>query len=248
MSVTTYSKNIFETGTGSLTAGAAHADYPLARIWDRNISDIFKTTAAVTTEIQADQGASGNIALDTCIIASGHNLAGELIDIQHSPDGAVWTNGIAQFAGTAGNIIKTLTGGTKRYWRVKITSPSNAVEIPEIFFTPAYAWEADPVYPLDRLHDRHNVKKMTDAKGENYYLKLGTEKRVRPYNLMNMLAAQKDNLLDLWADWDGYKPFYITDHEGNLIFVEIADNDLTLSSDLKGIFAARLNLEEVLNG
>jgi hypothetical protein len=246
MSVITYSKNIMETGTVSLTAGTAHADYPLARLYDRNISDLFKTTAAVTTEIQVDQGASGNIAIDTCIIAGGHNLDGETIDIQHSPNGSVWTDATTQFTGTAGTIIKTLTGGTKRYWRVKITNPSAAVEIPEIFFTPAYTWEAEPSYPLERLQENFNVNKVTDLKGENYYLKLGESKRVRRYTIELVLTAQKDNFLDLRADWAGYKPFYITDHEGSLIFVEF-DNEENVSSSKQDLFQIDMNLVEVLN-
>ncbi|MCK5012233.1 MAG: hypothetical protein KAS66_00275 [Candidatus Omnitrophica bacterium] len=245
MSVKTYSKNIMETGTVSLTAGTAHADFPLVRLFDRNISDLFKTTAAVTTEIRVDQGATGNIEINTCIIAADHNLTGETLDIQHSPDGAAWTDATTQFAGTDGVIIKTLTGGTKRYWRLKVTSPSAAVEIPELFFSPSYDWEADPSYPLETIEDQHNIQSITDAAGSNYYLKKGDPKKIRKYNMQLILETQKDNLLDLWADWGGYKPFYITDHDGTIFFTEII-GPLNLGGKIKGVYGAIMNLREVL--
>ena len=401
MSVKTFSKNILDSGTVSLTAGTAHADFPLARLYDRNISDIFKTSAAVTTEIHVDQapninsnggfetgdftgwtqgssaistaevnsgtysaklaiaagyvegpttpklnvdktktytidayffienystgwasweywiydaadapltsgalitmnanmgwtlvtktiGPSGSgadvifpagaakilvklkdgdagattldiyidevsiyladdiISIDSCIIAGGHNLYGETIDIQHSDNDIDWTNAIAQFTGDVGIMNKTLTGGAKKYWRIKITTPNIAVEITEIFLTPGYAWEADPSYPLESIEDQHNVKSITDRSGENSYLKLGDQKRIRKYNLRLMLEAQKTNLLALWDDWGGYKPFYLLDHEATLFFVELV-GPLNLGGDLVGVYNADLLFREVLS-
>lgn len=246
MSVISYSNNRMETGTVSLTAGTAHADFPLARVFDRNIGDLFKATAAETTEIRVDQE-SDIRSVDTAIIAAGHNLDGETVDIQYSDNGADWSDATTQFTGAAGNIIKTLTGGSKRYWRVKVTSPSAAVEIPELFFSSAYPWEADPVYPLNGIEETPNIETIIDRSGENYYKKRGEPKRIRQYGLKNMLTAQKDNLLILWSDWGGYKPFWLFDHDGELFFTEIVGK-LNLGTDLKSIYRAEILFREVLTG
>jgi hypothetical protein len=245
MAVITVSKNILESSTVSLTAGTAHADFPLARIANRNITDLFKCTAAETTEIQVDQGATGNIAIAACIIASGHNLDGETIDIQYSDDAAIWNDAVTQFTGTAGHIIQTFTESTHRYWRVKITTPANAVEITEIFFSPIYTWETDPVYPLSDLEPQNNIEVITSSKGENYYLQKGLPKSRRAYTLKNINITQRDNLLALWADWGGHKPFWISDHEGTLLYAEFSGG-LNLNANLQNYYSAQFTLLEVL--
>ena len=49
------SQNLLESAVVTLTTGAADADFPLSRLYDRNIGRNFKGSAATTTVIQADQ-------------------------------------------------------------------------------------------------------------------------------------------------------------------------------------------------
>jgi hypothetical protein len=80
-------KNILESSTVSLTAGTEDNNYPLYRIYDRNIGRKFKPTLAETIEIKIDQGASDNQIVDRLFIA-GHNLAsaGAEVEVLASDD------------------------------------------------------------------------------------------------------------------------------------------------------------------
>lgn len=91
MSIKCAYKNILETSLVSLTAGTEDSVYPLYRLYDRNIGRLFKPTLAETIEIKADQGATGNLAVDRLLIPAGHNLDGMTLDIFYSEDDINYT-------------------------------------------------------------------------------------------------------------------------------------------------------------
>jgi hypothetical protein len=214
--------NILESGTVTLDAGTADSDFPLYRLHDRGVSKIFKTTAAVTTEVLIDQGASGNLAVDQLLIPVGHNLDGMTLDIEYSTDDISYTPAVAQWTGDANLVDKSWSALTKRYWKFTITSPGSIPEIPELFLTSTYTWERDPSKPAGPLDNIFNVIANVTASGQDRFLEMGDAKTQRGYTLPNISEAQKDELIALNNAWGGAKPFWVYDHTGAWLYVKLA--------------------------
>ena len=237
--------NILEAASVSLAAGAADSDFPLARLYDRDIGRLFKTTAAVTTEVLADQGASP-VAVDRLLIPSGHNLDGETLDILWSTDDISYTPAVSQWVQSGSGLInKSWAALTKRYWKFKVTSPSAAPEIAELFLTSSYEWPRNPTRPAGMLDPEHNVTHGVTAAGNDRFLKHGSSKRRRSYRLPSIGEAQKDAMLLLSAGWDGSKPFWMYDHEGAWIFGRLA-SEISLEEVAYQTYRAQFNFMEVL--
>jgi len=106
--IKTAAVNLLESATVTLSAGTAHADYPLYRLYDRDIGRLFKATEAETIEIKIDQGAAGDLIPDKLIIPKGHNLLGEHILVSMSPDNFTTTislSNILQYSEALDNAI-----------------------------------------------------------------------------------------------------------------------------------------------
>jgi hypothetical protein len=231
--VENYYINILENSTVTLTAGTAHADFPLARLYDRDIGRDFKTTAAVTTTVHIDHGATGNLAIDQLFIPAGHGLNGMTLDIEWSDNDSSWTPAVTQWVqGDANLIDKSWTSITHRYWRFTVTSPASAPQFAELFLTQTYTWEKNPLRNASDLEAEFNVIKEQTASGEDMFLKLGESKRSRLYQSQLVGLTQKTNIEAVWDAWAGYKPFFMQDHRGNIFFVK---------------FNAGLNITEVMN-
>ncbi|GAB4389054.1 MAG: hypothetical protein Kow0025_12070 [Thermodesulfovibrionales bacterium] len=84
--VKTCFKNILETSTVSLAAGTEDANYPLYRLYDRNIGRPFRPAAAGTLEIKVDQGASNILRVDRVLLPAGHDLGGGSLAVRRSDD------------------------------------------------------------------------------------------------------------------------------------------------------------------
>lgn len=249
MTVSACYKNILETSTVTLSAGTSDSSYPLYRVYDRDIGKVFKTTAAVTTEIKVDQGASGNLAIDRLLIPSGHNLAGMTLDIKWSDDDVSYTAAVTQWTGAAGNIDKSWASLTHRYWKFIITSPGSIPQIPELFLTETYIFEKNPNLPLGEMDDVFNVERSQTAGGQVRFLTHGTAKRRRNYTIKAAGETQRVNITTLNTAWSGGKPFWIYDHEGTLFYCELA-NPIRLTQDTEnlsgGLYGFTLDVLEVI--
>lgn len=212
--------NILESGAVTLAAGTAHASFPLYRLHDRNIGRVFKTTAAVTTEVLVDQGASGNLAVDQLLIPPGHNLDGETLDIKYSDNDSDYYEAVSQWVQSGSGLIdKSWSSITHRYWKFIVTSPSNAPEIPELFLTSTYEWERDASKRDSGPYDpEFNVLAEQTAAGHNRFLVRGSAKKRRRYHAPNVGETQKDNLVTMNDAWAGAVPFWLKDHEGVWIY------------------------------
>ena len=211
-------KNILETSTVSLVTGTQDSAYPLYRLYDRNIGKMFKTTAAVTVTILIDQGASNNLAADRLLIPSGHNLSGMTLDIKWSDNGSAYTAAVAQWVGVAGDINKSWTSITHRYWQFIITSPASIPQIPELFLTQTYTWERVPSRPTGAFDPVMNVEKKITAGGSPRFCVYGNPRRQRVYPMTRAGETQKNNILALNDAWAGSKPFWLEDHNGVMIY------------------------------
>jgi len=239
-------KNILESGTVTLSAGTEDSDYPLYRVYDRDIGMVFKITAAVTMEIKVDQGASGNIAIDQLLIPEGHNLDGMTLDWQYSDNDTAYTPAVSQWVQSGSGLInKSLSSAAHRYWKFIITTPASVPQIAEIFMTPAYTWERNPSRPAGPFDDRFNVERMEDAGGHVRFLEHGDSRRYRNYQLPRAVSGQRTNIEALYDAWAGKKPFWIKDHEGNWIFGELI-SPLNLIEQSSNKHSFNFEFQEVL--
>lgn len=210
--------NILETSTVGLSAGAAHADYPLYRLYDRNIGRTFKTASAETTEIKIDQGGAAPLPVDRLIIPAGHNLDGMALELKCSDDDSNYSSAVPPWAGTSGLIDKSWSALTKRYWKFIIASPEAAPELSELFLSRTYDWEKSPSLPAGPLDPAFNVRHDVTAGGQDRFMIHGEPKRRRLYKVPDCGETQKANILALNDAWSGACPFYLCDHEGIWIF------------------------------
>ena len=119
-------KNILETSTVTVTT--ENTSFPKYRLYDRDISKLFKGTGfASPFAILLGQGAVISYEVDRLIIPARHNLNGLACSLRYSTDNfsaddheAVgWTQGDALL------INKPFTAQTKQYWKLNIpTGPS----------------------------------------------------------------------------------------------------------------------------
>ncbi|RJQ44446.1 MAG: hypothetical protein C4538_10530 [Nitrospiraceae bacterium] len=221
-------KNILENSTVTLSAGTEDSNYPLYRLYDRDIGKVFKPTAAVTIEVKVNQGASGNLAADRLLIPAGHNLNGMTLDMKYSDDDSGYTPAVAQWVQAGSGLIeKNWTSGTHRYWKFIITTPASIPQIPEIFLTQTYTWERNPSRPIGSVAPRYNVERDEDAGGHARFLVHGDPRRYRSYPETRAKSAQRVNIEAFYNEWAGSKPFFLCDHEGNWIYGELLNFDIS---------------------
>lgn len=211
-------KNILETSTVTVSLGTADASYPVYRLWDRDISDMFKITAAETMEIKIDQGVAP-LPIDRLLIPSGHNFAGMTIDLLASDTDSGYAAALTQWTGAAGLINKPLAAPiTKRWLKYKITSPGVIPYFAELFLGSTYTWEKAPSRPTGPLEPITNVETRLMADGKPMFCVHGSPRRQRVYPMTRPSEAQKDNILALNDAWAGSKPFWLEDHLGAWIY------------------------------
>ncbi|HDH51212.1 MAG TPA: hypothetical protein ENH31_00310 [Nitrospirae bacterium] len=211
--------NILETSSVSLSAGTEDPDYPLYRLYDRDIGKLHKITAAVTMEVKIDQGSTGNLAIDRLLIPAGHNLDGMTLDFEYSDDDAAYTPGVTQWVQSGNGLIdKAPVLSTHRYWLFRVNSPSSIPEIPELFLTLSKEWIQNPSLPWDPLDDEFNVEHDQTAGGQDRFLIHGDPKKQRNYAGYKVEDTQKDDILEINNAWAGAKPFFLCDHNGVWIY------------------------------
>lgn len=210
-------KNILETSTVSLSAGAEDQSFPLYRIYDRDIGKIFRAGSAATLEIKIDQSASP-IPADRFLLPAGHNLDGMNLKLRHSDDDVSYTDAIPEWIQQGNGLInKSWASLTKRLWKFIIAGPASAPEAAEIFISETYTWEGLWPQPSGLCEDIFNAEHDQTASGLDRFLIHGGPKRQRVYKV-RAGTAQKNNMLALYSACQGSKPFWFRDHEGEWIY------------------------------
>ena len=220
--IVTHHLNILESSTVTSTPSAA-TSYPVYRLYDRHIGRMYIAGSAASTTIHVDQGGSTIQEVDKLIIPAGHNLHGLLCTLSYSDNDSAWTVHKQWSQNGSAIIEEAFTAATHRYWRLVITSPSSAVQIPELFLTKAYTWERNPE-SLDRgVYPVFNVERREDAAGRPRFVEFGNSRRARKYELYKVHDNDNTALLALNIAWAGKKPFYLKDHDADLIFGELTE-------------------------
>jgi hypothetical protein len=237
--------NILEGSAVSLTSGAEDPGYPLYRLYDRDAGRMFRAASAGTVEVRADQGASPR-AVDRLLVPAGHNLDGATLEVLHSDDDAAYDPAVPGWTQQGTGLVNTAWAAVaKRYWKLRITAPSSAPELAELFLTSTYEWERNPERPAGPLEGVFNVEHAQTAAGQDRFLVHGAPKRRRPYRVPRCSEAQKEGVLALFSDWAGSKPFWLEDHEGSWIYGRL-QGPLNLRELAPGAYGFDFDFVEVL--
>lgn len=213
--------NLLEDGTVTVTS--SETLYPSYRLYDRIFGRMWKATSTSTQTIQVDQGASGTQAIDALVIPSGHNLHGCNLQWQYSDNGSAWSDAVTDWTQSgSGIIVKQATASsTHRYWKLEIAGASSAPYCAEVFMTLLYTF-SDPLLGLRRQSDRI-VTRQVSYTGFPHVIKQGRTKRQFNGSLVILNATDLSNFETFMDAWDGSKPFYITDFDGNQYFAEFTE-------------------------
>lgn len=245
-----YTRNILETGTVTVT-GTPDTGYPEARLYDRAFSLYWLDTSTGNYIFHVDQGASGNVSVDTLIVEN-HNFDGENCQWQYSTDdfsGDI-NDAVTDWAQSGNDrIVKTMIAAlTKRYWRLDVGAGASPATLTnpkagEIFMT--YGWEfeaqANPEPGYVKTTNLYWVRSMGNVERST---RRGDRRRRRSYTLM----LSSSNLANFHSALDelntaGTDIFYIKDHDANTWpcrFVEDPAEDY-----LHDIARTRVNFEVI---
>lgn len=219
MSIKFGTTNILESGT--VTATSEENNYPKERLFDRYLGLMWKATSTATQTVKVDQGATGNLEIDTLVIPAGHNLDGCTLTFEYSANDADWYDQVTSWVQSgSGLIVKTGTARTQRYWRVVISGASSASEAAEVFMTLLAAFASVGPEGLKTAY-RRNVLRDESMGGVAQFVKLGAERRVYAFSLLNMDATDYATFQAILTGWDGCKPFVFVDHDDETLFAEI---------------------------
>jgi hypothetical protein len=236
-------RNILETATVTVTT--ENSSFPKYRLYDRDKGKLFKGTAFASPFWILINQATTIYEVDRLIIPAGHNLNGLACSLRYSTDNfssddheAVgWTQGDALI------INKSFTAQTKQYWKLQVTAPATIVELTEMFLGKDYLFERNVKLDLTE-ETRRNMLRQASSSGYARWVKCGEKKEYRAYDLIAE-GAQKTNLESWWSALDSVKPFYIFDHNSDLIFMEML-NELSFIPLSNSFWSTKLELLEVL--
>jgi hypothetical protein len=245
--VTLMYRNILETGT--VTSSDANASFPLYRLYDRDLGKLFKFNShGANLAVMVDQGAVVSYPASRLIIPVGHTLNGLDVKLQYSTTGAYGGEEVDALSWTQGDALiinKTFTVATKQYWRFIITEdPAAAPEMPELYLTNDLVFVRNPD-PNVFEGRRRNIVRDETLSGKSRRVKLGESRRSRKYPLKTVESAQKTDFETWEAHCEGLKPFYILDHSGALIYMEMM-NELEFTYLTPSIVSTSLDLLEVI--
>lgn len=123
------------------------------------------------------------------------------------------------------SIQMLVSGGiTSRCWRLNIASPAAAPELSEMFLGKLYQFQANPLIGA-KEGSKKNIFRDETQSGLSRRVKFGNPKRMRSYDFKDIISAQKTDFESWDSHCEGTKSFYLYDHYGNLIFMELS-NDL----------------------
>lgn len=239
-------RNILETGTVAVTT--ENSSFPKYRLHDRDTGKLFKgTSTPANFYITVNQGASLIYEIDRCIIPVGHNLNGLALKVQYSTDNfaANTEDAVSWTQGDALVISKSFTAQTKQYWRLNIAAPGSNPEMTELFLSKDYTFEENPRHQGSSYGLDDNIERWETSAGRARRVKLGDLRKHFSYDLSNIAAAQKANLIAWEQHTEGAKFTWLTDQDGTVIYCEKM-NKLQFGFVSDSIFSTSIELLEVL--
>ena len=220
-------ENILESGT--VTVSSEDSNFPKYRLYDKDISQLFKFTSTDTSWIKADAGSAVNI--DTLIIPEGHNLAGLSCALKYSDDDTTY-NTIDSFTAGSGLISREFSSAQHRYWKFEITNPGKVVYMAELFLGKSVILTRKPSRTSEYLPHVKNILRLEHLSGRVTFLRKGKPRRRYNYTFRFAKPELYDQFINLEEKLYAVPGFWLLDHLGNWVWVELLEN---LSIYLSGI-------------
>jgi len=240
-----YYGNLLETSTVSVSN--ENTSFPKYRLYDRDIGKLFKGSTNPTNYIILIDQVANMHGVSGLIIPAGHNLNGRLCTLQYSTDAfAADINTMVEWTQSGSGLIhKSFANTEKRYWRLVITGTDTLPELAEFFlYTYWYTFVQNVAYEFQEKKHR-NVSRRETGSGKLRTKKYGEARRYRNYKVNFFLAAQKTAFEDWETRCEGFKSIYVSDYNGDLIFMEIL-NEITFVPASDSLWSTELELMEVL--
>jgi len=235
--------NLLEHGTVTLLTGEAASGFPLYRVHDRDIGKLFKATT--TSNVTVKLGAAPITMVDRLIIPPGHNLNSVTVTVAYSDDDVTYHNAASQVVLPGLVDLPFAAPVAALFWRIMLPSSGAPVEIPELFLTSTYEHPRNPARPSGPHDLTPTMEVVQLAGGQIRTVRLGEPRRRRVYRLEGVSAAHKVALEELEAAWADGKPFWICDHEGSWIYVQLTAS-IHLTEQAYGRHSGVLECLEVL--
>lgn len=245
--------NILEDGTLTIETGTENANFPKEFLHNRGIQRISRVAVVGgIVDYRIDQSAAP-VAVQALIIPAGHTLDGVTLDWQYSGNdfaGGDDNNAVSQWVQSgSGQIVRVAPAAiTDDYWRLYASAaPSSTtdLDIAEIFMGGVYNWETVSLLPIPRLDPEHNTEHRVSSGGDDRAIKRGGSKIPRFYTVVAD-ETQRASIEAFNAEWDGYKFFYLQDHEGTWIFGRLRAPLMLEKIDTLGNYRYNFDFIEVL--
>jgi len=239
-------RNILENST--LTVSSENASYPKYRLYDRDITKLFKFNAADNPSlITLDQGAVTSYPVSRLFIPVGHTLNGLACKLQYSATGAWAGEEVDALSWTQANALlidKAFTEQTKKYWRLRVAAPGAAVEIPEMFLTKPYQFARNVSWGFT-TGDRLNILRQETLSGKTNYIQNGVPRKERSYQLTRIQSAQKTEFAAWQGVTEGIRALYVEDEAAVVFFAEVIDS-IKFTNEREGRWGCALSLLEFI--
>jgi hypothetical protein len=215
-------RNILENST--ITVSSENAAFPKYRLYDRDITKLFKFNAADNPSlITLDQGTVTSYPVSRLFIPVGHTLNGLACKLQYSATGA-WAgeevDALSWTQGDALRVDKAFAEQTKRYWRLRVAAPGAPIELPEMFLTKPYQFARNVSWGYE-TGDRLNIERQEALSGKAFYVENGVPRKERIYSLTKIQTAQKTELETWQGVTHGVKAVYVEDELTVVFFAEV---------------------------
>lgn len=239
--------NLLETSTVTLSVGEIVTDYPLSRLYNR---DIERNTAIVAQDstaiiIKIVQGGTIKSA-DRLLIPAGHTLDGMTLSIQYSDNDVTYTDTVAPWVQSGSALInKSWSTLNYTYWRFIIENSAVNPQLGELILTSTYEWTLNPFFPISNQEDLFNSVNTVSPTGQDDFVEFGDSKKHRIYHTGFIALAQKQEFDSLDSVMKSSKPIWLCDEDSNWIFV-IAHDDIVIDEISDGLYSTVFDFIEVL--
>lgn len=181
------------------------------------------------------------------VVMPGHTFDGVDLLFQYSDDGSTWSNAVTPWTQSGDSmIVKTfISPKSSNYFRLYTDSSMYVLpELAEFYVTKFNEISSAPKYTVREGHVP-NIKKISADSWKNRYLFNGEKRKTFSYEFPYASSADKTIIEELENECLMKKPFYIYDHNGSVIYVELTDS-ISIVPINSTHFNIKIELMEVL--
>lgn len=241
--------NEYDNSGNTITANSESSVYGLENLDDYQLVKVYRSTGDSAEWVKIDAGAGSTITA-TCAAICSHNLTdGATIKIQGNDTDAWATPTVDEsFTHDSGNMVKTFTSATHRYWRFSFADGSNPdgyIEIGRLFLGTYLTLDTPYTdFPYSIIDTSVVDSSIT---GQSYGDE-GITLREYSFNWNHFTNTEKENIVTMFEDVKTVKPVVIVpdpDNTDKLVIDYVRITELSLTHWYNYAWKGRLNFLEV---